>query len=111
MTRRLIYFLIVFIWLVLMSLPVMAFVLATQGEIMLGSDDGSNLRLFMINEDAAEGVGMQRVKRAGTDRQCLQTSVRYYLWKGQDNAFSTDFCTCFDSDTGYAEASAGCEER
>ncbi|HSG18935.1 MAG TPA: hypothetical protein VLE70_21755 [Anaerolineae bacterium] len=112
MLRRIGYALIAIIWLVLMSLPILAFFLAARGELMIGDDQASNIRLFMVNEDEATGIGFQRVTKANSEQDgCFHTSVNYLLWKGQDSGLNIDFCACHDPDTGYADSSRTCESR
>ena len=84
MLRRFGYALIVIVWLVLMSLPILAFILAARGELMIGDVEASNIRLFMVNEDEAKGIGLQRVQKMDSENDgCFQTSVKYLLWEGQ----------------------------
>ena len=111
MLRKAGYLFIVLIWLLVMSLPVLAFVLAARGELMVGSDQGSNLRLFMVNTDEAEGIGVQRVRKARTQEGCLQGSVRYLLWEGQNDGLNVDYCTCEDPDTGSTVSPTPCDDR
>jgi hypothetical protein len=110
--RRFGYALIVIVWLALMLLPILAFILAARGELMIGDVQASNIRLFMVNEDEAKGIGFQRVKKVDSESDgCFQTSVKYLLWEGQDSGLNISFCACYDPDTGYADASRTCESR
>ena len=112
MLRRFAYSLIVILWLLLMSLPVLAIVLAVRGEVKIGDDQESNIRLFMVTEDEAKGIGFQRVKKANAEREgCYQTSIRYLLWEGQDSGLNVSYCTCRDPETGYADPSGNCQTR
>jgi len=95
-----------------MSLPILAFILAARGELMIGDVEASNIRLFMVNEDEAKGIGLQRVQKMDSENDgCFQTSVKYLLWEGQDYGLNISFCACYDPDTGYADASGSCEGR
>ena len=112
MLRRFGYALIVILWLALLSLPILAFILAARGELMIGDDQASNIRLFLINEDVAKGIGFQRVTKADNGSEgCFQTSVKYLLWEGQNPGLNTSYCSCHDPDTGYADATKSCESR
>ncbi|UCG24949.1 MAG: hypothetical protein JSW55_02850 [Chloroflexota bacterium] len=112
MLRRTGYVLIVIVWLVLMALPILAFILAARGELMIGDDQSSNIRLFMVNEDEVKGIGFQRAKKAHSRNDgCYRTSVRYLLWEGRDSNLNISYCACHDPDTGYADASRTCESR
>ena len=112
MLRRFGYALIAITWLVLMALPILAFILAARGELMIGDDQSSNIRLFMVNEDEAKGIGFQRVKKAHSRSDgCYRTSVSYLLWEGQDSNLNISYCACLDPNTGYADASRTCKSR
>lgn len=111
MLRRLAYLLIVLLWLIVMALPIAAFLLAARGELMIGAEQGSHLRLFMINSDEAEGIGIQRVQKAKSAEDCFEGSIRYLLWEGQNGRLNTDYCSCVDPQTGYADPSRQCDER
>jgi len=100
--RRVVYVIAAIVWLVLMTLPILAFILAARGEIMLGDDSGSNVRLFLVNEDELHGIGFQRANEINSGQECYHISVDYLLWEGDTSEQNIDFCTCYDPDTGYA---------
>jgi hypothetical protein len=102
--RRLAYMLVVLLWLLLISFPVVAFLLATQGEIIIGEPDRSGLRLFMVQERQSQGGGLQwtRPQNGPAQAGCSQTSLRYYLWEGSDQGQNVDYCQCFDPQNGQA---------
>jgi len=109
MLRRIIYLLITLAFLIVMTVPILAFILAARGELMVGNVDGSNVRLFMVNTDEAEGIGIQRVRRTSTGKDCLRGSVRYVLWEGQGDDLGADYCSCIDESTGFLTAAQSCE--
>ena len=109
MLRRLAYLFVALAFLLVMSLPIFAFVLAARGELMVGDADASYARLFMVNTDREEGIGLQRVTRAGSGDNCLQGSVRYLLWQGQGDELEADYCTCFDSQAGTLTLPGRCQ--
>ena len=92
--RRIGALLFVTFWLAVMAFPVVAFALATQEQISIGSADGRHLRLFLLQEDDASGVGFEWSRRAGPD--CLQTSIGYLLWEGDETDPGTSYCQCID---------------
>lgn len=96
--RRLVYGLLVLIWLIVMSFPALAFLLATRGQVMLGSDPGSGIRLFLVQEPDFEGVGMEWTRPLRRQPTCSQTTVRYLMWEGEAEPVS--FCQCSDALTG-----------
>lgn len=109
MLRKVTYVFLAIAWLIVMTLPILAFVLAARGEIMVGNDMGSNGRLFMVTEDDLQGIGFQRVTKASYEA-CYRTSVRYLFWEGHSAGLNTDFCTCFDLDNGYAITAPSCSD-
>lgn len=111
MLRRIAYLIIAFVFLVVMSLPIFAFVLAARGELMVGSEQGSYIRLFMVNEDQAAGIGIQRVRKSAVSDDCLQGSVRYLLWEDQSQGLGADYCTCFRPQSGPETGPGRCEDR
>ena len=108
MVRRLSYLLVLMAWIALMTLPLLAFLLAARGELMVGDDQGSNVRLFLVNSDEAKGIGIQRVRKSSQE-DCFQGSVRYLLWEGQDSNLNVDYCTCVDPASGFATVSDDCQ--
>jgi hypothetical protein len=111
MPRRLTYIIVTIIFLIVMSLPVFAFVLAARGELMVGNEQGKFLRLFMVNADRAEGIGLQRVRQSAGDDNCLQGSVRYFLWEGQSQTLNADYCTCVNAGAVRETVPGRCESR
>ena len=94
-------FLLILLWLVAMIFPTFAFVLAGTGQIQLGSEPGSNVRFFMVNEEDANGIGVQ-VKRPSSSTpssKCYQNNLVYLLWEGDATGQNSSFCTCYDPNT------------
>jgi hypothetical protein len=98
--RRLIYFLILFVWLLFMSLPVLSFALAARNQLQIGPTEGNHLRIFLVQEMDAEGIGLELTRPSQSDLICQQTSVRYLMWKGK--AENVTYRLCSDSETGDA---------
>ncbi|MCI0395352.1 MAG: hypothetical protein L0332_26335 [Chloroflexi bacterium] len=95
--RRFVYLLVVLAWLVVMSLPVLAFVLATQGELRLGNDVRRNTRLFLVLEEEAQGLGIQWTRPVSRQSQCARTSLRYFFWEGSSEGQNVNYCQCYDA--------------
>lgn len=109
--RRFAYLLVVLLWLLLISFPVVAFLLATQGQLQIGEPNRSGLRLFMVQERNSQGIGLQWTRPlSGSSDQasCSQTSLRYYLWEGSDQGENVDYCQCFDPQTGQVLPENSC---
>ena len=85
--RRLLYLVIITIWLAMMLFPVSAFRLSRRGQIQVGPT-----RIFLVDEGRQEGVGFSTVRNIRGDVPCRRTTIHYVMWSGvADNAQS---CTC-----------------
>lgn len=102
--RRLGTTLLLISWLVVMAFPVVAFLLATQQQIQLGGTDGRHLRLFLLQEADAGGIGVEWSRSAGDN--CLKTSIGYLLWDGDENGSAISYCRCLDPVTGLLAPAA-----
>lgn len=98
--RRIGYLLIVLVWLLVMALPILAFTLAGRGELTFGDAAGSHVRLFLLREPDAEGVGMEWTRPYRDQSNCTRTNVAYILWQGRSQ--NTSYCQCFDETSGAA---------
>ncbi len=109
--KRLLMGLFVLVWLVLMITPAMAFVLAARGQLQLGPQDGRHVRVFLLEDADAEGVGLERARPVAPPQDavgasCLQNSVSYWIWSGErDDSQDVSFCQCFGPDGGALPAS------
>ncbi len=92
--RRFLYLIVVMVWLIVMSLPILAFSLAGKGELQLGED----ARLFLIQEDEVEGIGLQWTRPFRQQPSCTRTTVTYLMWEGRSE--NTVYCQCYDKQTG-----------
>lgn len=102
--RRLVYAILALIWLVVMAFPVVAVVLATQGEIQIGEERaGRHLRLFLVQEREHQGVGL--AWSAPTGEMCRQGRISYLMWEGEGEG--SRYCTCFDASGSLISSSPG----
>jgi hypothetical protein len=101
------------LWLLIMSLPLCAFILATQGEVAWRRGPG-NLevdRVFLVNEPNASGLGYEAARTTGeAGAVCLRTSLRYFLWRNDEGVDqNTDYCQCYTPDaSGALQVSGAC---
>lgn len=95
--RRVAYASAVLIWLVVMTFPVIAFVLAARGEIQVGQSTSGHVRVFLLEEDSAQGIGIEWTRAAGSE-SCYRTTVNYLLWKGGNAALNTAYCLCYEAE-------------
>jgi hypothetical protein len=98
--RRIVYLLVILVWLILMSLPLFSFVLAARNQIQMGSTEGNHIRIFLVQEKDAEGLGLEIKSLDSTNPGCAETSVRYFMWAGKPE--NVTFCQCVDPATGDA---------
>ncbi len=97
MIRRVAYLVVLVVWLIVMCLPMLALVLAMRGEMNLGGQENSHVRLFLVQADTEDGIGFEWTRSAANSSKCLKTSVRYLLWEGDTEEVNVDYCQCFTS--------------
>jgi len=90
--RRFFYLVIVIIWLAVAAFPFLAFGIASQGELRFGNQSERQLRLFLVQEDAAQGIGVEWRRPYPNQPACTRTSVSYLLWEGEGQ--NTTYCQC-----------------
>ena len=91
MTKRLIYFVVLLVWALLMCFPFLAFAVAMRGHV----EFGSAVRIFLIQEDN-QGVGVQWNRRVADQKNCVKSSVRFFFWEGKEDSEGVDFCRCYE---------------
>jgi hypothetical protein len=109
MWRRLLYLGIILLWLIVMCFPITAFVLATRGEIKIGNNLQSGLRIFLVQGEEAQGVGFDWSRRLKENPQCSKTIVRYLLWEGGDENFNIDYCLCYEQGENGSQITSTCQ--
>ncbi len=92
--RRVVYLFVIVVWLAVMGLPILAFSLAGKGELHFGED----VRLFLVQEEDAEGVGIEWKRPLPPPSSCFRTTVTYIMWQGRTD--NTAYCQCYDLQTG-----------
>lgn len=103
--RRILYLLFFLFWLAIMAFPVVAFTLATNGELQLGGEQ-RHLRLFMVQEEGNQGVGIQWTRPQRGASTCIKTNLSYFMWEGEGQ--SSAFCQCFDPQTNASLSANSC---
>lgn len=96
--RRIVYFLIILVWLLVMLFPITAVFLSSRGQINIGQNPQRHVRIFMVQEDDGDGIGLEWARKARQQPNCTRTTVRYILWDG--DADPSTFTQCFDPITG-----------
>ena len=106
--RRLAIVLLLLVWASVMAFPIFAVLLATQNQLQVGEEQGRRLRLYLVQERAQEGIGIEwarPVAGTGDDAYCLQTSIRYLMWVGEGQ--NVTYCQCFTGDRSLQESNRG----
>lgn len=104
-SKRILTLLFLIFWLVAISLPAFAFLLAARGQLQVGVPD-NHVRVFLLQEADAEGIGVERTRpQQTTTTRCIETSVRYLMWAGAPE--NTTFCQCENADGELMSATNG----
>jgi hypothetical protein len=106
--RRLGYMAIILLWLVTMTFPLIAFILATRTEIELGDSSRSHIRIFMVQDPDLQGVGLETSRRVNANPLCLKTNVAFFLWQGASANQNASFCQCYDEESGASAIKEYC---
>lgn len=91
--RRILYTVLFLLWLVFMLFPIFAVMLASSEQIQIGEAPGSHLRIFLVQEEEARGVGVEWARPSAVEG-CAETRLVYLLWRGRGE--NVRFCSCFD---------------
>ena len=97
--RRFLYGLVVLVWLILVTAPLVAFILAARGQIQVGEGPRRYVRIFLVQEEDAKGVGLEWVRPvsgqpAAGQPACSTGSLTYFTWEGEGQ--DGYFCQCYD---------------
>src|SRR5258707_1210353 len=97
----------------LLTLPCIAIVLATQGEIVLAHSDLPNddFRVWLIQQPRERGIALSNSHRvSGTDGSvCTIIDAHFVLWEGQQVA-SPHYCSCYKQQDGNWNSTAEGDE-
>lgn len=93
--KRLLYLVLFVLWLLVMSFPISAAILAINGQIEVGSQQSAHhVRVFLVQERNQEGIGLEWTRQASV-AECRQGSITYAMWEG--SAENARYCTCIDA--------------
>ena len=100
-------------WLCVMSLPVVAFLLAMRGELAWRRGEFVEDRLWLVRDPQANGLAYSASRIVSDQRPvdgpvCVRTQVTFLLWQGRSEALG--FCECFGLSplTGTYEPAGEC---
>jgi hypothetical protein len=75
-----------------------------RDEIRLPSAGPAEGRLWLVREADNQGLGIATVRLvSGSDegpQACVETRVRFLLWKSDGTALATRYCQCFVRENG-----------
>ncbi len=102
-------------WLVVMSLPLCALLLAVRGELAWRRGDFAEDRVWVVRQaggagpDSAAGLAYSRTRVAGRPSPggdlCTRTQVYFLLWRGQSETVA--YCECYQALEGGGYAPTG----
>lgn len=92
--RRFFYFFLFVIWLSVMLFPCMAFSLAMNQQVQVGQSERSHARVFLLQDEGNEGVGVVWKRPFLAQTGCYKTSVSYLMWQGVGE--NVTYCECLD---------------
>ncbi|MBE2184068.1 MAG: hypothetical protein IAE89_11625 [Anaerolineae bacterium] len=99
--RRVGCWVLVVIWFLVLLLPCFFFALAINQEIVIptGSVPGQNIRIWLIMETHARGLGVSSAAAFSETENaaCLQTQTNFLLWSG--SAEPVQSCECYQRDS------------
>lgn len=87
--------LLILIWLGIASLPLLAVVIARNGQVRLGAQESAHLRIFLVQEEKKNGLGIEWARSQSRENSCWLTYVTYWLWEGQGE--NVTYCQCYDA--------------
>src|SRR5258708_6815306 len=99
------------VWFALLTLPCLAIVLVSQGEIVLAHSDLPNddFRVWLIQQPHQRGIAISNSRRvSGTDGSaCTIIDGTFLMWEGQQAA-SPHYCSCYQrQDNGWNSTTEG----
>jgi hypothetical protein len=104
------------VWLVIMTVPLFALVLAVKGELTWRRGDFIEDRIWLVNnsvedgQEEARGLGYSSSRILSDQIKvdgpiCVRTRVRFFLWKGRSETI--EFCDCYTPAVGGGYESNG----
>ncbi len=95
-------------WLLVMTLPLLALILAVRGELAWQRGDFVEDRLWLVRTDDVPGeeaaglayssTRLVRDPAAPAGRVCVRTRVTFLLWRGNSESFG--YCECYQAHPG-----------
>ena len=110
--RRLGCGVLLMLWFVILLLPCLMIVLATQGEIILAHSGipEDDFRIRLIQTTTERGLAVSNSRRIDTSEGavCTVIDVRFFLWQGKANP--AHYCSCYTgSDKTWSSVAEGAD--
>jgi hypothetical protein len=76
------------------------FQVAFRGGLSLRTGSLRETRLWLVQNEGAQGLGFSRMQRVSGSEQsgevCLRTRVGFWLWSGSSGGLNTSYCDCYE---------------
>lgn len=87
--------------------------LVTQREIVFGRGQPVETRLWLVSSEGNQGLAFSRGRVVEGDLSgqevCVQTRVRFLLWRRSGPAQNTEYCECYAREAGRWVYTGACE--
>jgi hypothetical protein len=84
----------------ILCLGLAAFQVAFRGGLSLRTGQLCESRLWLVQNESAQGLGFSRTQRVSDSEQsgelCLRTRVDFWLWSGSSAGLNTSYCDCYE---------------
>lgn len=86
--------------------------LLTDGEIRVGRQEATAIRLWLVSDEQAQGFGISspRVVSRSAEMVCVQTDARFLLWRSDGSRDSLSYCECYRSEGGHLVFQEACPD-
>ena len=96
--RRIVITLALLLWIVILSVPLLALLLATRGQLQWQRGNFSGDRIWLLSNNKQAGVAWEarRLTSQAPDRACVTTRVSFLVWRGLADGLYAEYCDCYD---------------
>ena len=95
--RRILITLALLLWIVILSVPLLALLLATRGHLQWQRGNFSGDRIWLLSNNKQAGVAWEarRLTAQAPDSACVTTRVRFLVWRGLADGLNVEYCDCY----------------
>ncbi len=87
--------------------------LVTQGEIVFGRGQPKETRLWLVSSEGNQGLAFSTGRVVAGDLSgqevCVQTRVRFFLWRRSGPTQNTEYCECYAREAGRWVFTGACQ--